>query len=111
MRKASAIRRKESEHAQANIIADRLKLARAAQTPPLTMEETAKRASVLSGYHISRDMVIRIEKKRRSVYDYEVYALALALDVDVRYLMGLTEHPGTGERLPAPAAPMEATGS
>ena len=70
------------------------------QTPPITMEETAKRATVLSGYHISRDMLVRIENGYRSVYDYEVYALTLALNVDVRFLMGLTEEPGKGERLP-----------
>lgn len=100
MRKASAIRRRGGE--SSNIIADRLKTARSLRTPPLSMEETAQRATALSGFHISRDMIVRIENNHRSAYDYEVYALALALDVDVRYLMGLSEHPGTGQHLLEP---------
>lgn len=98
MRKASAIRRNAGE--RSNIIAERLKLARSSHTPPLTMDDTARRATTLSGYHISRDMIVRIEKNHRSAYDYEVYALALALDVDVRYLMGLSHDPGKGQPLP-----------
>ena len=97
MRKASGIRRKEGD--SSNIVAVRLKAARSLHLPPLTMEETAQRATVLSGYHISRDMVVRIENGHRSVYDYEVYALSLALDVDVRFLMGIIDDTGQARRL------------
>jgi len=38
-------------------------------------------------------MLNKIETQRRSVYDFEVYALALAVSVDVRYLLGLTGDP------------------
>ncbi|UQN10233.1 helix-turn-helix domain-containing protein [Deinococcus sp. QL22] len=91
MRRASAIRRREET--MANLIGPRLRRARQFHTPPLTMEATAQRATA-SGYAITENMLNKIETQRRSVYDFEVYALALAVGVDARYLLGLTDDPG-----------------
>ncbi|MBX8463668.1 transcriptional regulator [Deinococcus sp. RIT780] len=38
-------------------------------------------------------MLIRIENHQRAVYDYEVRALAEALDVDTRFLLGIIDEP------------------
>lgn len=90
MRQASAIRRLTKKP---NIIAERLRLARRLHTPPMTMEATSARVLELSGYSITKTMLIRIENHQRSVYDFEVLALAEALDVDVRFLLGLIDEP------------------
>jgi transcriptional regulator with XRE-family HTH domain len=92
MRRASAIR--QLDVPRTNVIGERLRVARQLHRPPLSMEETGRRATELTGYRITRDMLVKIENDRRSVYDYEVRALALALDVDARFLLGLVDDPG-----------------
>jgi len=61
----------------------------------MTHEHTCQRATKLSGYVLTRDALVRIENQQRSAYDYEVLALSLALGVDVRFLLGLTDDPGS----------------
>ncbi|MFD2609188.1 helix-turn-helix domain-containing protein [Deinococcus taklimakanensis] len=92
MRKPSAIRRLTK---RSNIIADRLRLARRLHEPPLTLQATSELVTAKTGYTITKTMLIRIEGNQRSVYDYEVLALAEALNVDVRFLLGQTEDPAT----------------
>ena len=91
MRRASAIRR--GQPSRPNLIADRLKTARHLRTPPLSIAETSRRATQALGIQITRIMLAKIEGKQRSVYDFEVLALALALGVDVRYLLGVIDDP------------------
>ncbi|GGO38019.1 helix-turn-helix domain-containing protein [Deinococcus humi] len=90
MRQASALRRLTQ---QSNIIAERLRLARRLHDPPLTLEATSQRIKAVSGYSITKHMLIKIENNQRSVYDYEVRAFAEALGVDVRFLLGITDQP------------------
>lgn len=90
-RQPSAIRRRDE--AKANLIGPRLRTARGLHTPILTAERTAALATELSGFEITENMLNKIETQRRSVYDFEVYALALAVGVDARYLLGLTDDP------------------
>lgn len=90
MRQPSELRRVTKKP---NIIAERLRLARRLHTPPMTLEATATRVFELSGYRITKTMLIRIENHQRAVYDYEVKALAEALNVDVRFLLGVVDDP------------------
>lgn len=90
MRQPSALRRATKKP---NIIAERLRLARRLHNPPMTLEATASRVLELSGYRITKTMLIRIENHQRAVYDYEVRALAEALDVDTRFLLGIIDEP------------------
>lgn len=92
VRKASAIRRLDAQ--RPNLVGERVRLARQLHRPKLTLVEAARRASEGSGYHITRDTLIRIENLQRCAYDYEVVALAQALLVDVRFLLGLQDDPG-----------------
>lgn len=101
MRRASAIRRMPEP--RTNVIANRLRAARQLHNPPLSLEATARRTLALTGYRITKDMLVKIENDRRSVYDYEVRALALALSVDARFLLGLTDDPGPLTLIPLPA--------
>jgi hypothetical protein len=89
MRRASAIRR--GQPSQPNLTADRLKAVRHLHTPALSVAETSRRATPALGFQIARIMLAKIESKQRSVYDFEV--LALALGVDVRYLLGVIDDP------------------
>jgi len=91
MRRASAIRR--GQPTRPNLVAARLKAARYLQTPPLSIAETSRRATQALGLQITRIMVAKIEANLRSVYDFEVVALAIALDVDTRYLLGIIDDP------------------
>ena len=90
-RKPSAIRRRDET--KANLIGPRLRIARGLHTPALSVERAAALATERSGFDITENMLNKIETQRRSVYDFEVYALALAVSVDARYLLGLTDDP------------------
>ncbi|WP_052351975.1 hypothetical protein [Deinococcus pimensis] len=94
-RRPSAIRQTDK---RSNIVAARVRLARHLHVPPLTIAKTSQRATELSGYKITRDALVRIENQQRSVYDYEVAALARALGVDANYLLGLTDEPGVKQQ-------------
>lgn len=98
-RQPSAIRQ---SHNKSNVIAERLREARRLHTPVMTHQLTSDRASALSGYAMTRDMLVRIEQQQRSVYDFEVVALSMALGVDVRFLLGMTDEPGPVMLLPLP---------
>lgn len=68
--------------------------------PVMTLDQTSRRASTLSGFALSLSTVAKIEQGVRSVYDFEVMALALATGVDARWLLGLVDDPGPVSLLP-----------
>lgn len=73
-----------------NLIGERVKKARAQAKPPLTQDELSKKLHKL-GVSIDRAGVAKIETGIRGVLDYELVALAKALDVKVSWLLGLKE--------------------
>ncbi len=73
---------------QLNIIADRVREARAKRKPPLTQDELSGQLAGL-GVTIDRAGVSKIESSTRQVLDYELKALAKALGVSVGWLLGL----------------------
>jgi len=58
------------------------------------MESLAKLVLDRTGIPLTRAILLKVEANLRSVYDYEVVALSIALDVDVRYLLGLQDLDG-----------------
>lgn len=70
-----------------NIIGARVAKARMDKNPPLSQESLSEMLDN-SGTAISRSMIAKIETGGRCVYDYEAVALARALNVDVRWLLG-----------------------
>ena len=76
--------------ARQNLVGERVKEARAASLPALTQEELSRRLSEL-GVSIDRAGVAKIETGIRGVLDFEVVALARALDVRVGWLLGTKE--------------------
>lgn len=71
-----------------NICADRVRLGRALQKPPITQEELARRIQ-LSGFEDMTTLIIsRIEKNQRHVCDAELRIIARTLGVSMEWLVG-----------------------
>ena len=70
-----------------NICADRVRLGRALQKPPITQEELARRMQFM-GMEITPLIISRIEKNQRHVCDAELKMLAKALGVSMDWLCG-----------------------
>ena len=73
-----------------NLVAERVKEARAAANPPLTQEGLSKKLSRLS-VSIDRAGIAKIETGIRGVLDFELVAIAKALGVKVTWLLNLKE--------------------
>ncbi len=73
-----------------NLIGERVKEARGNARPRLTQEELSKRLAKLS-VSIDRAGVAKIETGIRGVLDFELVALAKALNVKVTWLLGVKE--------------------
>lgn len=71
-----------------NIIGERLREARLNFQPPLTQDQLSGKLAA-AGAQLDRVAITKIESGMRSVFDYEVRALATALKVDVRWLLGM----------------------
>lgn len=70
-----------------NISGKRIAEARSAARPPLTQEELSGRLA-LHGVQMDRAAVVKVENNLRRVLDYELKAFAIALDVQVDWLLG-----------------------
>jgi hypothetical protein len=86
--RARALKKKDG---RANVIAERLKLARKQHSPPITMERLAVMIQEREQVEITLSMLTKIEAGIRGVYDYEVAAFARVLEVDANWLLGLQE--------------------
>ncbi len=75
-----------------NIIADRVRLGRAMQKPPMKQEDLAREINLM-GMEITPLIISRIEKNQRHVCDGELVMIAKALHVSLDWLCGLTDHP------------------
>jgi transcriptional regulator with XRE-family HTH domain len=73
-----------------NLVGERVKEARGNVKPPLTQEDLSKKLSKL-GVSIDRAGVAKIETGIRGVLDFELVALAKALDVKATWLLGVKE--------------------
>lgn len=73
-----------------NLVGERVKAARGVSKPFVTQEELSRRLSRL-GVSIDRAGIAKIEGGIRGVLDFEVVALAKALEVKVTWLLGLKE--------------------
>jgi hypothetical protein len=70
-----------------NVIGRRVAEARTRLRPPLTQDALSGRIAAL-GVQLDRAAVAKIENGHRRVYDFEVLALAKALNVKVAWLLG-----------------------
>lgn len=73
-----------------NLVGERVKEARTEAQPLVTQEELSKRLAK-QGVSIDRAGIAKIEMGIRGVLDYEVVALAKALDVKACWLLGVKE--------------------
>lgn len=70
-----------------NICADRVRLGRALQKPPITQEELARKIQFM-GMDMTALIISRIEKNQRHVCDAELRILSKALNVSMDWLCG-----------------------
>lgn len=70
-----------------NICADRVRLARALQKPPITQDELARKLQFM-GMDMTPLIISRIEKNQRHVCDAELLMLSKALNVSMNWLCG-----------------------
>lgn len=70
-----------------NICAERVRLGRALQNPPMTQEDLARKIQFM-GMEITPLIISRIEKNQRHVCDAELRILAKALGVTMDWLCG-----------------------
>jgi hypothetical protein len=79
---------------QRNAISTRLRIARAMHDPPLTQETLCSLLQSTTGLELQSSTVAKIETDARSVYDFEVRALARALGVTNDWLLGASDSGG-----------------
>ncbi|MBQ7048954.1 MAG: helix-turn-helix transcriptional regulator [Clostridia bacterium] len=70
-----------------NICAERVRLGRALQKPPMTQEDLARKIQFM-GMDMTALIISRIEKNQRHVCDAELRMLAKALNVSIDWLCG-----------------------
>jgi transcriptional regulator with XRE-family HTH domain len=73
--------------ARKNIVGKHVAQARQAFSPPLTQDALSGKLARL-GIQLDRPAIAKIENNLRHVFDYEVKALAQALDVETDWLLG-----------------------
>ena len=70
-----------------NICAERVRLGRALQRPPMTQDDLARKIQLM-GMEITPIIISRIEKNQRHVCDAELRIIAKALGVSMDWLCG-----------------------
>lgn len=75
------------ERSGKNVSGLRLREARERTQPPLTQDQLSGKVAAL-GIILDRTAIAKIENGQRCVYDYELRALAEALNVDANWLLG-----------------------
>lgn len=70
-----------------NISGRRIAEARTAAKPPITQEDLSARLALL-GVQVDRAAVAKVENNLRRVLDFELRAFAIALGVEVSWLLG-----------------------
>ena len=70
-----------------NICAERVRLGRALQKPPMTQDDLARKIQFM-GMDMTPLIISRIEKNQRHVCDAELRILAKALGVTIDWLCG-----------------------
>jgi hypothetical protein len=77
-----------------NTTGTRLRIARAMHDPALTQEDLCSLLETSTGLELQASTVAKIETDARSVYDFEVVALARALSVTTDWLLGVSDAGG-----------------
>lgn len=73
---------------QGNLCAERVRLGRALQLPPMTQEDLARKIQLMGEVDMTKLIISRIEQNQRHVCDAELRILAKALGVAMEWLVG-----------------------
>ncbi|MFB9993763.1 helix-turn-helix domain-containing protein [Deinococcus oregonensis] len=86
-------RGRQEDDGRRNIIGTRLREARLGAAPPLSMATLSRRLLLEYNVDLSANAIAKIEHGTRYANDYEVAAVARALNIRGDWFLGLTEHP------------------
>lgn len=82
-----------------NVVGDRVRQARLQRN--LSLQQLHQLILEQSGMNLSQPTLTRIERRERSLFDFELIALIKALEIDARWLLGLIDEepdePAAGE--------------
>jgi len=85
---SGGIRKKNARTLAKNLVGSRIRLARQNFPGCLTQDQLSGRLAA-HNILIDRPAITKIELGLRHVYDFELVAFAVALKVDVRWLLGI----------------------
>ena len=88
---------KKTLRVRKNVVGDRVRQARNTIVPPITQDQLAGRLAAIK-VTIDRPGIAKLENGMRRVFDFEVLALAQALRVDLRWLLGVPNIAPHGRR-------------
>lgn len=80
-----------------NIVGQRVRQSRQQFNPPLTQDQLSGKLAA-EGVQLDRVAIAKVESGLRSVFDFEVRALASALKVDVKWLLGISATSNDGRK-------------
>lgn len=72
-----------------NVVGDRVRQARLQRN--LSLQQLQQLILEQSGMNLSQPTLTRIERRERSLFDFELIALIKALEIDARWLLGLID--------------------
>jgi transcriptional regulator with XRE-family HTH domain len=73
-----------------NVIGAKIRAARLARTPQWSQGELSQAIAQQCGFELSPTTLSKIERSERSVYDFELQALARTLGLDLNVLLEIT---------------------
>jgi transcriptional regulator with XRE-family HTH domain len=79
----------------ADVIGQRVRIARSGMKPPVSQEDLSGRLARL-GIQMTQTSISKLENRQRYVMDYEAAAIAKALKVSVAWLFGDEQTSGSG---------------
>ena len=89
------LRQEQGRDDHANVVSERLKLARIQHLPALTARRLVDEIRSRFGLDIDENSIHKIENQQRGVHDYEVKCFAIVLGVSADWLLGITDQPAT----------------
>lgn len=75
-----------------NVVGERVRQARLQRN--LSLQQLHQRILDQSGINLTQPTLTRIERRERSLFDFELIALIKALEIDARWLLGFIDEEG-----------------
>lgn len=84
----AGVPKKTESNLAMNLAGPRIRAARDAHRPPLTQDDLSGRLAAI-GVTLDRTAITKVENQTRRIADFELAAIAQALNVNVEWLLGM----------------------